>query len=465
MTESHQRALASAALYAPFVVFLIVYAPAVGHGFISDDFRWIVESRIAQPADLVRTFSRNTGFYRPMVALTFAADYAAFGSEPFGYGVTNLALAIGCAVLLFVLIRGLRLPKEAAAFGAALWLLHFHGSQMAILWISGRTALVLVAASLAAAISLLRARLLLAALFLLVALFAKEEAIALPLILLIWLVVLRRGSPSPPKVHPGIWFAVSCAALAVYVVFRARSGAMTPGNVPSYYQFTFAPAAVADNLLEYTDRTLTFPAAVCLLAFLLLRPAWRSIEVSRPTIVCGIAWILGGYALTMFLPVRSSLYACFPSIGASILAAEIGTALWRHAPRTGRLRAAAAAIAVVIALIPFYRARNHRWVDLADFSSSVLAQLRRSTASLPDGARVVLIDERDKRINLEAAFGTLINDAWRLQNGRPLDVWIEPPLRYAPPGARPCPTCAALTLQLKDGVIVPTQRRDPPRTD
>src|SRR5207249_4814687 len=127
MTESHRRALALAALSAPFAVFLIVYAPAVGHGFISDDFRWIVESRIAQPTDLVRTFSRNIGFYRPIIALTFAADYAAFGSEPFGYGVTNLTLASGCAVLLFMLIRALRLPAEAAGFGAALWLLHFHG--------------------------------------------------------------------------------------------------------------------------------------------------------------------------------------------------------------------------------------------------------------------------------------------------------------------------------------------------
>ena len=240
---------------------------------------------------------------------------------------------------------------------------------------------------------------------------------------------------------------------------------MTPGNAPSYYQFTFAPAAFADNLLEYTDRTLTFPIAVCLLAFLLLRPAWRSIQVSWPTIVCGIAWMLGGYALTIFLPVRSSLYACFPSIGASIVAAEIGEALWRQAPQTGRLRATAAAIAVVIVLIPVYRVRNQRWVDLADFSSSVLAQLRTSTASLPDGAHVVLIDERDKRVNLESAFGTLINHAWRLQNGRPLDVRIEPPLRNAPPDTALCLTCAALTLQLKDGVVVPTRRRDPPPTN
>jgi hypothetical protein len=33
------------AFVSPLVVFLLVYAPVVGRGFISDDFGWIVQSR------------------------------------------------------------------------------------------------------------------------------------------------------------------------------------------------------------------------------------------------------------------------------------------------------------------------------------------------------------------------------------------------------------------------------------
>ena len=105
--EPSRRQLAAAWLAVPFAVFLAVYAPAVGRGFISDDFRWIVESRIDRVADIPTIFSRHTGFYRPVVALTFAADYALFGNRPRGYGLTNLALALACAGLFAALPFGM----------------------------------------------------------------------------------------------------------------------------------------------------------------------------------------------------------------------------------------------------------------------------------------------------------------------------------------------------------------------
>src|SRR5207245_1372690 len=118
------------------------------------------------------------------------------------------------------------------------------------------------------------------------------------------------------------------------------------------------------------------------------------------------------------LPVRSSLYACFPSVGASLIAAEICSALWRASPSTRQRRAMVAAIVLVIAAAPIYRARSRRWVDPAEFSASILRQLERLTAPLPDESSVVLIDERDTRVNLASAFGTLVSDACLLQTGR-----------------------------------------------
>ena len=105
---------------------------------------------LADRQDLVALFARHTGFYRPLVALSFAADYAAFGNRPLGYGLTDLSLAIACAALIYLLLRSLLLSAYASVAGSALWLLNFHGIDMAVLWTSGRTALLLVLTSVAA---------------------------------------------------------------------------------------------------------------------------------------------------------------------------------------------------------------------------------------------------------------------------------------------------------------------------
>ena len=201
ITTSQRYALTRLATAVPFIVVLLVYVPAVGHGFISDDFRWIIESRIAHFSDVPSIFSRNTGFYRPLVALTFSADYAAFGNHSLAYGLTNLVFALTSAMLISVLIRDLELPWGAAALGAALWLLNFHGTAMGILWISGRTALLLVLTGVATAIAIVRRKIVIAALLLFAALLAKEEAIVLPFIMLVWIVLLGRR-PRARQIHP-----------------------------------------------------------------------------------------------------------------------------------------------------------------------------------------------------------------------------------------------------------------------
>jgi hypothetical protein len=413
---------------------------------------------VGRAADLAAILTHNVGFYRPVVALTFAVNYAMFHNQPLGYGMTNLALAIACAALLAAVIRDFGAPREAAIAGAAIWLLNFHGIDMAILWISGRTALVLIAASLAAALALLRGHAVLAALGVFIALLAKEEAVVLPFVLLAWLII-RQGARTPRRAWLG-WIALSAVCLGAYSVLRAASGAFTLSSAPPYYRLAFAPASLASNVVSYADRALTFPALACLAAWLLLRPERSRIRLPRRALACAAVWFAGGYALTLFLPVRSSLYACFPSIGAAIAAALFSAACWRHAPETRRRRVLVASVVASAALAPVYHARARRWVDLANLSAATLDELRSASRDMPAASHIVLVDDRTTTVNLSSAYGTLVDDAYFLEAGRRMAVWIDPPVDGAALAGLtpPCRSCVAMTLRLKNGRLEASDR-------
>ena len=122
-------ALKVAAAGVPFAVFLGVYLVAAGHGLMLDDYAWILQSRVRSAADIFGLFTQDNGFYRPVVALTFAVNEALFGTWPLGYGVTNVMLALGCAASIAALGRSLGLTRGGSATMAALWLLNFHGMR------------------------------------------------------------------------------------------------------------------------------------------------------------------------------------------------------------------------------------------------------------------------------------------------------------------------------------------------
>lgn len=158
---------------------LAIYGPGIGRGFIKDDFVWIAQNRTEGPADLLVPFLQAPDFYRPVVALSFAADWRLFGVEPLGYGLTNLALLLAAAVALGRLAVALGLPRGGAFAAAAVWSLNFHGINMALLWISGRTSLLATLFALLAAGAFVRQRPQ-AAGWALLAMLSKEEAVLLP---------------------------------------------------------------------------------------------------------------------------------------------------------------------------------------------------------------------------------------------------------------------------------------------
>ena len=98
-------------------LFCVIYVPDVGHGFVKDDFQWVIAARQPPAALLTNT----NGFFRPLVTLSFRADYALFGLDTYPYGLTNFVLAVVCAALVFALTRSFGLESGTATFAAAVW--------------------------------------------------------------------------------------------------------------------------------------------------------------------------------------------------------------------------------------------------------------------------------------------------------------------------------------------------------
>ncbi len=414
-----------------------VYGPDAGRGFVKDDFRWILASRVRSVDDLKRLFVETTGFYRPVVSLSFAANERLGGASPKGYGLTNLALALATAVAIACLARSLQLPMGACLFAAGVWVMNFHGINMAVLWISGRTALLLTLFAVLAAIAAARGRAAVAAILAFAAVLSKEEAVLLPVILIVILALVTRGGlPTEAHTMPRAKVGLRPMALAVvyfaaaeigYLVLRRHSNAMTPGTAPDFYQFVFAPAAVFQNILEYADRaaTLTALLLILLLAIIRRRPALDRSEQIAVTI--GAVWVLAGFAVTVFLPVRSSLYACFPSVGVTLAGAAIASALWRAGSAERRNAAAAVVLVLPILLIPIYRQRNVRWVELAALSSRVTPALQEAGRIAADDENILIVDDRSTRVSMLNTFGFLLTDAVELTSAHRRTVWLVPP--------------------------------------
>lgn len=425
------RAVASGVVLAAALA--TIYLPDAGHGFIKDDFVWIARSAFDAPGSVTQLLRAPTGFFRPVVSLSFGLNYATCGLEPLCYGATNFALLLVCAAGVFWLARSLAFPRAAALAAAALWSFNFHGINMAVLWISGRTALLLTACALFAAGAFIRRRYAWSALLMLAAMLSKEEAVALPVILGAWSVARalyqrHRGSSRE-------WIFVVCTLmlpLAVYAALRIRSGALTAATAPDYYKFSFTADRVLSNLAQYGDRSITFPAAVILLFLIVARPPLRQLRLDPSVLTFGLLWLLGGFAITVFLPVRSSLYVCFPSVGVSLIAAMTLQILWRRSPERRRRLAIVGGLILPFALWPVYHSRNGRWIGEAELSRNVLTKIS-SVAAEARGAptSIVLVDDRSRRPSLADAFGTLVQPAVSLVVGDGVRVTIDPP----PPGA------------------------------
>jgi hypothetical protein len=280
--------------------------------------------------------------------------------------------------------------------------------------------------------------------------------VLLPPILIAWSIGEAAMGRTWRRASPVVQFALGSAALTVlYLVLRERSGAFTPSTAPAFYRLSVTAARLFSNGPAYLDRSATFAGAVLIVWLAVCRPPVRLLRPSNWRIVrFGSLWFLGTLAVTVFLPVRSSLYACLPAVGVAVTAAALIAGPSPSISAQRQRRAVLAGLALPLLLWPVYNARNRNAVREAELSAQTISALQRIARDRGEGAAVLLRDDRSHKPSLDNSFGTLIQDAADLMVTPPLKVWIDPPPADAALAGLQPPSQVDIVLTLRDGRLI-----------
>ena len=102
---------------------ILTYTPVWQAGFVWDDDRVLtVNHCIVGPLGLKEIWTTSAADICPLTLTTFWVEHALWGLGPLPYHLVNVLLHGACAVLLWRVLRGLRV--QGAWLGAALWALH-----------------------------------------------------------------------------------------------------------------------------------------------------------------------------------------------------------------------------------------------------------------------------------------------------------------------------------------------------
>lgn len=210
----------------------VPYLNALRNGFVWDDRPLILEDyQIRSAQFLPDIFSRDFfshsdddlkyGYYRPLVTLSYMADYALWGRNPVGFHATNILLHALCAMLVYPLVLGLvRCRPRTAALAALLFAVHPIHTE-SVTWIAGRTDVISTLFVLLALLAHIRggraARWVLVPLLVAAALLAKEMALVVPALLFVIEFFARRSGFKASVVRS----LPAAAVVLLYMIWRS----------------------------------------------------------------------------------------------------------------------------------------------------------------------------------------------------------------------------------------------------
>ena len=414
-------------LLAMLLVFqVIIYAPQVGTGFVTDDFVWLDNTVVNGQVDFLKPFTETTGFFRPMVNLTIGIQYYVHGLNPLPYGWLNLLLHLANILLVYLVLDSVEISRPYALWAAALFAVNAKGPTMAVGWISGRTTLLFSFFMLLSLYFYLKVRLHGSekagtykrimqytgiGMIYFAALLSKETAAALPIFVFLAAAITEkegleqrwRGFFKNTRTAL-LNTLVFLVPLAVYLVLRMNSNAMTPLNAPAFYRYSYSPLTLFGNLAEYIIRSGLWEIAVILWLIILLifmrRETGGRERIDGRVLVAGSGWFLCFLLPTVLIPARSDIYVYVPQVGIHVVALAVIFYLWKrtgisHYEKRNRVAVlvpvvilAAAAIVHLVLATAAYSKRGH---SAAEFTREV-RRLFLPLLPLKTGERIFIID-------------------------------------------------------------------------
>jgi len=262
--------------------------------FLADDLsqvEYVYKATRGQPAMIWSMFTRNyiwgasIKFYRPLVMVSFLADFLMWGINPFGYHLTNLAFYTADVVLCYLVARQLTSDwprwrsSLASFFGAALFASSPLHSE-SVSWLSGRTDIISTFFCLIALYWLMKAgngslrviKFFVAVPAFWMALIAKEMAVGLPLIVaalgFLWPDRGICSSELDKRRFTGIRSAIRLSlpfwiTLVVYMLVRACALGTFAGGYSTNFRYGLFAAGVNRFLDPGTLYRLVIPISTC----------------------------------------------------------------------------------------------------------------------------------------------------------------------------------------------------------
>ncbi len=385
-----------------------LYLPSLFNGFVWDDHfvvltndfvhSWknipLVFSRqyLTRASDMslsgVKTIGSGELSYRPVVTLSYFLDWSIWQDNPFGYHLHNLVYHVFNTLLVFVLVFIL-IRRRWVAFGSALFFAWHPIHVEAVNAIGNREDLQFFFFYMAALLCHIqgharangqrRAWVLGSVCLFFLALFAKEMAVTLPVVFLLYDSLYRRGGrPSGRGFRPGRRYAAYLLVLGFYIYIRffvifmpCDPRDLWLGNnfythliiifkIIGVYLFWLAVPAGWHHILPEDTSFAAYsfwemPVVLAFLAVAGLLVAAVRLRHRMPALTFGVAWffitigpVLNFYPQQNFAALR---YLYLPSVGFSL---ALGAGLqgvirsrWLASSGTGRGIAAAAGILVL----------------------------------------------------------------------------------------------------------------------
>jgi len=408
--------------------FLFFYSQLSNYFFL-DDFFFI--NRIRSIDSLNGVFSLFTSpfpfgvFYKPVFLLSFLLNYKMFGTNPFGYNLTNLLLHVSSLCLFYYLVFRITKSKRAAFFSLFVYLLNFDSYHLTVSWISARND------SLAALFMLLALNcyvtweeygrkgryLFLTCLLWLAALLSKESAVVLPLLLIVYKIVKGGGSGVRGAIADYLKILLLFAGLGcVYFVIRYYVGARMPVIGEATYTYSLGKN-ILSNLIEYIKETLIWSLVPfwLMLAYIQRIKKVTIPKESRGLIVFGVCFFICAVLPVLALPHTAGQYYYLPLFGSSIsLGVMLDCLMVRFYRQDNKLAQRALKnilLFSLIAIIPYIIMDNRKFKVKAAVTKGILQELKEEYPALPENSTIFIMDEHNALKSYTSAY---LSDAVKL---------------------------------------------------